>query len=384
MKIAIIVPDNRDELKQWGDLEPFFGNAPTALLEGFSKFPELEVHVITCSHRNMSSPERIYPNIWFHQILVPRIGWLTLYLGCVFAIRKLLNEIRPDIVHGQGSERYCALAAAFSGFPNIITLHGVMSSVSKHMQGKAKLYGLVAAMLENLSLKVSSKVLCISNYTKRHVDTLVKSTWLVPNPLLDEWFLNLSDARNAPVVAHAVVVANISPWKNQNHLLKLWSEKQPPPFSIEFLGHGDEASSYYHDFINLVSQRTWSKYRGFVKSNELRLLLDRCGFLIHPAKEENFGLVIIEAMARGIPVVASKAGGISDLIDDGVTGRLFDPNIENDMRAKIEAVYFEPELSKSMARKAQKVALEQFSSEAVARKHIEIYREITSVIPVKN
>ena len=121
---------------------------------------------------------------------------------------------------------------------------------------------------------------------------------------------------------------------------------------------------------------------GFIKSNELRSLLDSCGFLIHPTKEENFGLVIIEAMARGVPVVASKVGGIPDLIDDGVTGRLFDPNIEHDMRAKIEAVYLEPELSKTMAGKAQQVALEQFTSEAVARRHIEIYHEILTVIPV--
>jgi glycosyltransferase involved in cell wall biosynthesis len=243
MKIAFIVPDNRDEFKRWGDPDPYFGNAPTALLEGFSKFPDVEVHVITCTHRKMSSPERIYPNIWFHQIVVPRIGWLTLYLGCVFSIKKLLNEICPDIVHGQGSERYCALAAAFSGFPNIITLHGVMRRITKQMQGRAKLYGLVAAMLETLSLRVSGKVLCISSYTKQHVDTLVKSTWVVPNPLLDEWFNNKPEARNREVGPYAVVVANISPWKNQNTLLKLWSENQPPQFRIEFLGHGDVASS---------------------------------------------------------------------------------------------------------------------------------------------
>jgi glycosyltransferase involved in cell wall biosynthesis len=381
MKIAILVPDNRDEFKRWGDPEPYFGNAPTALLEGLSKFPEVEVHVITCSHRKMPSPERIYPNICFHQIVVSRLGWLTLYLGCVFAIRKLLNEIRPDIVHGQGSERYCALAAAFSGFPNIITLHGIMRRVVMHMQGRARMYGLVAAMLETLSLRVSGKALCISTYTKRHVDKLVKSTWVVPNPLSDEWFINLPETRITPVGACAVVVANISPWKNQNALLKLWSAKQPPPFRIEFLGHGDLASSYYHDFLDLVAHRTWSKYRSIIKSNELRSQLDSYEFLIHPTKEENFGLVIIEAMARGIPVVASKVGGIPDLIDDGVTGRLFDPNIESDMREKIEAVYSEPELSKSMAKKAQQLARERFSSETVARKHIEIYHEILSLIP---
>jgi glycosyltransferase involved in cell wall biosynthesis len=382
LKIAIIVPDNRDEFKRYWDPEPYFGSAPTALLEGFSKFPDVEVHVITCTHRKMSSPERIYPNIWFHQIVVRRIGWLTFYLGCVFAIRKLLNEIRPDIVHGQGSERYCALAAAFSGFPNIITLHGVMRRVVMHMQGRAKLYGLVAAMLETLSLRVSGKVLCISTYTKKLVEPLVKYTWVVPNALMGVWFSNSLDHKATPPGAPAVVVANISPWKNQNGLLRLWDEKMPPSFQISFFGNAEAASLYFHEFNDLIASRPWAKHHGFIKSDEIRSMIDRSGAVILPTLEDNCPMVILEAMARGIPVVASKVGGITDLIDDGVTGRLFDPNIDSDMRAKIEAVYSEPEISKSMARKAQKVAKDQFSSVAVARQHIQIYHEILTVIPV--
>jgi hypothetical protein len=63
MKIAFIVPDNRDEFKRWGDPDPYFGNAPSALLEGLSKFPDVKVHVISCTQRPMQSPERLSENI---------------------------------------------------------------------------------------------------------------------------------------------------------------------------------------------------------------------------------------------------------------------------------------------------------------------------------
>ena len=50
--------------------------------------------------------------------MCPKIGWLrTLYQGCVRATRRKLREIQPDIVHGQGTERDCAIGAVLSGFP---------------------------------------------------------------------------------------------------------------------------------------------------------------------------------------------------------------------------------------------------------------------------
>ena len=53
------------------------------------------------------------------------------YQGCIRATRKKLREIQPDIVHGQGTELDCGLSAAFSGFPNVLTIHGNMKAIAK-------------------------------------------------------------------------------------------------------------------------------------------------------------------------------------------------------------------------------------------------------------
>src|SRR4051812_14139305 len=107
MRIALIIPDNRDEHRSWDVPEPYFGTAPTALLEGFANLEGIEIHVVCCAHRKMANPERLAPNIYFHAVEVPKIGWRALYAGCVLALRRKLAEIQPDIVHGQGTERYC-------------------------------------------------------------------------------------------------------------------------------------------------------------------------------------------------------------------------------------------------------------------------------------
>src|SRR6476646_6144169 len=117
MRIAILTTDNREHQRRYELTDPYFGPAIEALLQGFARLPELEVHVISCTQRPMRAPEKLGGNIWFHLLDVPKIGWLrTGYQGCVRAIRETLQALQPDLVHGQGTERECALSAVLSGF----------------------------------------------------------------------------------------------------------------------------------------------------------------------------------------------------------------------------------------------------------------------------
>src|ERR1700726_4756162 len=106
MKVAILTTDNREHYKDYEAAAPYFGTAPEALLQGFALMPELEVHVVSCVRASLNSPARLAPNIFFHSLYVPKIGWMsTGYQGCIRAIRAKLKEIQPDLVHGQGTER---------------------------------------------------------------------------------------------------------------------------------------------------------------------------------------------------------------------------------------------------------------------------------------
>src|ERR1700730_18110028 len=182
MKVAILTTDNRGVFASYEDAYPSFGTAPTALLQGFEKFPELAIHVVSCSQRKLNAPEKIGPNIWFHSLHVPTIGWLrTGYQGCIRAVRKCLKEIQPDIVHGQGTERDCAISAVFSGFPNVVTIHGNMRLIAAVNRSRPFSYDWFAARLESFTLPKSNGVVSITDYTRKAVATLARKTWVVPN-----------------------------------------------------------------------------------------------------------------------------------------------------------------------------------------------------------
>ena len=125
MKVVIVTTDNREHDRAYHETIPRFCAGHWSLLEGFMQTPQAEFHVLSCTQKPMRSPEKLAENMWFHSLHVPKIGWLrTFYQGCIRAVRRKVLELKPDLVHGHGTERECGISAALSGFPNLITIHG--------------------------------------------------------------------------------------------------------------------------------------------------------------------------------------------------------------------------------------------------------------------
>src|SRR5208283_289206 len=167
MKIALLTTDNREHFKSYADSVPSFAVASEALFEGFMAIPGLEAHVVSCAQQPMRSPEKLAENIWFHSLCVPKTGWLrTLYQGCIRATRRKLKEINPDIVHGFGTERDCAISAVCSGFTSVVTIHGNMFGQEQLYGSRFGSYDWLAARLENFTLRRTAGVFCHSAYTE--------------------------------------------------------------------------------------------------------------------------------------------------------------------------------------------------------------------------
>src|SRR5437660_5666840 len=112
----------------------------------------------------------------------------TVYQGCIRAIRRRLRQIQPDLVHGQGTERECALSAVLSGFPSLITVHGNMRLIAQVNKARPFSFGWLAARLETFTLPRARGVICITNYTRQAVSGLARRTWVVPNAVDASFF----------------------------------------------------------------------------------------------------------------------------------------------------------------------------------------------------
>jgi len=357
------------------------GAAPEALLQGFAMLPEAEIHVVSCVQQPVNAPEKIAGNIWFHSLQVPKIGWLrTLYQGCVRATRKKLREIRPDIVHGQGTERYSALGAVFSGFPNVLTIHGNMRAVAEFNRSPIGTFFWLAARLEPLALRRTAGVFCNSAYTERLVAPQAKRVWRVPNalrtPFLDK---PLTASRSAhPILLN---VGSLLAYKRQTEILavarRLW--QRGFRFELQFAGDINIQNGYTANFLRQLRKAEsagYARHLGELPLDRLIAVMDAASALLHFPGEEAFGLVVAEALARNLKLFAGSTGGVVD-IADGVEGAELFPGQDWPGLGKSLARWLETGCPRPQA--ASAVMRQRYAPEVIARRHLEIYREVLDI-----
>jgi glycosyltransferase involved in cell wall biosynthesis len=302
----------------------------------------------------------------------------TLYQGCIRAIRRWVRDYQPDIVHGQGTERDCAISAVYSGAANLLTIHGNMRRLAAVAGSRPFSFAWLSARLEAWALPRTRGVVCISAHAREQVQSLARRTWLVPNAV-DPGFL---DTATVPVTPPQLVcVANVMPVKNQNQLIRsLDPLAKQLPFKLVFIGNANYDEPFGREFIELIRNRPWCHHRGFADRESLKAALAVSSALVLPSLEENCPMAVLEAMAAGVPVLAAQVGGLPDLIKDGATGLLFDPNNPVQIRAGVQMILSEPRLAGELARRARQEVDLRFTPEVVARRHLEIYRELLASV----
>ena len=378
MKIALIATDNREQHQRYELEEPYFEPAITALLDGFASLGRnIEVHVVSSAKRAMKSPPTLKSGARFHSLRVPPIGWgKTAFAGCILATRRFLTALKPELVHGQGTERDCAMCAVHSGFPNLITIHGNMRRIHEMGLLGAPLYYRLAAALEDHALGRTSGTICNSVHTETLVRNRTRRTWLVPNPLRSAFFSPRSAPRESGRIPTFITIGVVTNLKRPLQILgvarKLHEKGYPVLF--RFAGLNTLQDEYGMRFAAELEHGTahgYAEFLGQFGENELIAAMDESDACVHFPSEEAFGLVVAECLARGLKMFASDVGGIRDIVK-GVDGaELFEnpEGLERGIIAWLEAGTPAPAPALDLMRS-------RYSPEGIASEHLRIYQEV--------
>lgn len=105
--------------------------------------------------------------------------------------------------------------------------------------------------------------------------------------------------------------------------------------------------------------------------------------LIMPSRWEGLPMVLLEAMATGLPVIASAAGGIPEVIQDGINGYLVPPENVAALAQRLQSVIDNPVILQSMGRLARERITEEYSIDKMAQSHLQIYQEVLGISAAK-
>lgn len=378
MKVVIVTSDARDHERTYHKKTPRFPAGHESLLEGFAKTKEIEVHVVSCTQQPMDSPEKLAENMWFHSLHVPKVGWLrTLYQGCIRAVRKKVHEIQPDLVHGHGTERECGISAALSGFPNLVTIHGIVGKQTGLSKPRIGSYLWLQTRVENFAVRKTSGVFCNSTYTESVVRARARRTWLVPHAVRLAFCVPIPESGSRPcVLLNAGVIGRR---KRQLELLDVAEalHRAGLKFEFRFIGFVPPADDgYARQFLERIKPMEtagYARYLGAQTESDLVRCFDSVAGLVHFPTEEAFGNVVVEALSRNLKFFGGRLGGIVD-IASGVPGaELF---AKDDWAGLTSAISRWIQQGHPRPSSAAAEIATRFHPTVIARRHVEIYEEV--------
>lgn len=115
---------------------------------------------------------------------------------------------------------------------------------------------------------------------------------------------------------------------------------------------------------------------GFLNADELSDLYLKSRIIVVPSRwHEGFPNVITEAMALGRPVIAAEIGALPSIVDDGVTGLLFEPGNGDDLAQKIRHLWNKPQLCREIGQAGREKALREYSPDKCYRRLMAVYEK---------
>jgi glycosyltransferase involved in cell wall biosynthesis len=134
--------------------------------------------------------------------------------------------------------------------------------------------------------------------------------------------------------------------------------------------------TYKDEYLSSDAGLRWSgqvKFEGRVNDNVLREAYKTCDIFVAPSRYESFGLVFLEAMREGKPVIGCLAGGMPEIISRDVNGLLVQPGNGEELAEAILRLAASEKLRTTMGGAGRKIFLEKFTSECMAQASLGLY-----------
>ena len=359
------------------DFISFSGGVETAtagLLEGLREHQgEFEFHVISVA-KELAQDQHLQRDGFYLHFLSLSQPWMRPRLPYrVARIIRELKRISPDLVHCQGTTD-TALAAIWTGSLRLITIHGIRRQEANKRIGWERWSARADALIEPYIHRHFQDFICISGYAQQ-VAGIRKRTYLIPNAVRAVFF----DVQRAtsPQQMRLLFAGLLSPLKRPMDLIQAHRvlRKQFP--SLETIFCGEPENQHYARML-WAQASDGIEFIGHLDRDGLIRELSRATALVLPSAQENAPLVVAEAMAAGVPVVATTVGGIPEMLKNGTAGALYEVGDIEKLTTILRGVLADPVCRMNLARAARSEAQSHYAPNQVACQTVRVYRQMLS------
>ena len=376
MRVAMLGQFPLDEARIVGGPE-----AVTVLLvHELARHADVELHVVTCQPRQKEHSGETASGIPLHVLCRRRMGRITFHYRDILHMRQVLRRIAPDVVHAQGMGIYAG-AAIHSGYPHVVTAHGIFSREAEFAKGLAsRARGILDSAYERYSVSRIKNLIAISPYVEEEllrIGGFGGQAVHIENPVADDYFKVDAGGRQATILYAGRVI----PRKDLLTLLRalVYIREELPQVQLRIAGETESAPDYVRtcrEFVQRSKLDTAVTFLGALTMADMVQEYARCTVLALSSRQETAPVVIAEAMAAARPVVATKVCGVPFMIEDGASGLLVEQEDADEMARVLVRVLGNPQLCLRLGRRGREMAEQRFRAQVVAGRTREIYRQL--------
>lgn len=285
-------------------------------------------------------------------------------LNCVRKLRRLIISEKPDVIHTHlYALKYAALAAIGTKLPIIHTVHNIASKEA------SKIDQLINRLI--YSMRIAKPVALSNEIQKTIVEMYKLDHKLVPvikNGVdMSKCIIKKNYEKNEPF--RVVHIGRFFEQKNHSLMINAMNTlARTNNIHLDFYGDGPLMEAC----ISSVKEQCLEQFISFrgVSSDVFPILTNADVFIL-PSKWEGVPISIIEAMGTGLPIIATKVGGITDMLENEKSALLIDP-IEEDLINALVRLINEIDLRRKLGENAI-VASEQFSATKMVKEYLMVY-----------
>ncbi len=294
-------------------------------------------------------------------------------LYCYFKLKHIIRKENIDIVHARS--RIPALTGYFAARSTrrtfVTTAHG---QYRKHLISRVMGWGkVVIAASETMA-----------RHMKDNFGVPLRKITIIPRGVDLEKFSFIPPEERAGKAFRVGMICRFTPIKGHLDFLKAVSlvSRKMPNIEVVLMGDRSSAKADYMKKIELAVRRLTIDNIVTLKDSDedvAEVMKDLDVFVSASRQQEAFGRSVIEAQARGVPVVATRVGGVAENISDGMTGLLCEPMDPPEMADKILRYAKDLGLRQKVAASARRRVEENYSVDRMMRMTVETYSRVLSM-----
>lgn len=292
------------------------------------------------------------------------------------AIRDLIRESQPDVVNAHWAYEY-ALGAIASGYPTLVTVHDWAPAILRYAPIP---YWLARQFMYFRALSGADALAAVSPYICHKVQRAVRRpVALIPDAVEPSWFAKEPRMPNHGAREILSINSGFTKRKNPTALLQALPliRQAIPRCRLTLVGPGFDCGGAAHTWAEARGLASGVDFVGAVRPSGVRELLSRCDVLVHPAREEAFGMPLIEAMARRTPIVGGRASGaVPWVLDGGRAGVLADVGSPISLAASAVALLEDTGLWTLYSEAGYRRAEAHFSTDHIVPPYLNAYRQL--------